>query len=228
MERRDVLKTVGTIGTATVAGGIGALAFFGGSAAAKSTLEVHEPEAVTTDDGTIERVSFGGRFKFEWDGLDQDANYGWYQTETRVRQQGESEFSSWRSHGTDYGQLGASWGGGNDYTQDTGTDGYWQFKFGAYHDNEDYVLAGSVPDNMRPVENPYDTSVFNTDEDGAEKDTVVEFRYTGRVYNGEPGNGGTRLQEDVATGEMIITVGNRAATATTSGSVRGNVDADES
>lgn len=227
MQRRSLLKTAGGIGIGSALGGLGVLGLTGSAAGSEAGLEVHDPEATTTDDGTIERVSFGGRFKFEWDGLDKEADYGWYQIETRVRQQGESNFSGWRSHGTDYGQLGADWGGGNDYTQDTGTDGYWEFKFGAYHDNEDYVLAGDVPDNMRQIENPYNTSVFNTDEDGAEKDTVVDFRYTGRVYNGEPGSGGERLEEDTATGEMLLTIGNQAAEATTSGSVRGNIDADE-
>jgi hypothetical protein len=199
--------------------------FTGGAAAADTNLEATDPSAVTTDDGEIEYVAFGGRLRFEWDGLDENATYGRYKTETRVNT-GDG-WSSWRSHGSDYGELGASWGGSNDYTDDTGTDGYFQFKYGSPYNQQDYAIAGSGG-NTSPAKNKYDTSVFEADTDGGKQETKVQFRKTCQVWNGEPGNGGTKLIEASDTATFTVTVNNRAATATTGGEIEGTIGADES
>lgn len=230
MERRDVLKTTGGIGVGTTIGGLGIFALTGSAAGADAQLEGIDPDAVTTDDGGIQYVAFGGRLRFEWDGLDADATHGFYNTETRVWT-GDS-WSNWRSHGTDYGELGADWGGGNDYTDEGGTDGVFQFKFGEEYGQQDYAIAGTgenVHDHEDGrVANPYDTSVFEADSDGSTKETGVQFRMTCAVYDGEPGNGGSRLVEDAGIADMTVVVNNREAEATTGGEVYGNTGADES
>jgi hypothetical protein len=219
--RRTVLKGVGVAG----AGALGGVFLTRDAAAANTSLEATDPSAVTTDDGEIKYVAFGGRLRFQWDGLDAEAKYGWYRVETRVNT--GSGWSNWRSHGSDYGELGASWGGGNDYTQATGTDGYFQFKYGDEYGNQDYAIAGSGSD-LRDAANKYDTSVFEAGADGGTQETDVQFRMTCRVYDGEPGNGGSKLigASDAAT--FTVTVNNRSATASTGGEVNGEVGADES
>lgn len=231
--RRTVLKGAAAAGVAAMGG----YAFAGSATAANTSLEATSPSAVTTDDGEIKYVAFGGRLRFEWDGLDTGATYGWYKTETRVNT--GNGFSNWRSHGSDYGELGDSsgdsydqgesggWGGTNDSNSGPGTDGFFQFKYGDENNNEDYAIAGSGT-NLRDAANKYKTSVFEADTDGGKQETTVQFRKTCRVYDGEPGNGGSMIIEASDKAKFTVTVKNRTATATTGGEVNGEVGADES
>jgi len=229
MQRRSLLKTVGGIGAASAAGGLGVFVMMGNAAAADAELEGISPDAVTTDDGKVQYVSFGGRLRFEWDGLDSEATYGYYKTETRIWL-GDG-WSDWRSHGSKFGQLGADWGGGNDYTEETGTEGMFQFKFGEEYGQQDYAIAGTgedVIDSDDGVQNPYDTSYFEADTDGGKEETGVQFRMTCAVYDGNPGNGGSRIVDDSGIADITVVVNNREASATTGGEINGNVGADES
>lgn len=226
MERRQLLKGGAAAGATAAMGGIGLFAFTGSAAAADTNLEATSPNAVTTDDGAIKWVAFGGRLRFEWDGLDSEATYGRYKVESRVNTGGG--FSSWRSHGTRYGELAATWGGSNDDTQETGSDGYFQFKYGDENNNQDYAIAGSGT-NLRDAQNKYATSVFEADTDGGQQVTDVQMRFTCSVWDGEPGtSGASKIIEAADEATFTITVNNRAATATTGGEVNGEVGADES
>jgi hypothetical protein len=221
IDRRTVLKGTGTLAATALAG----VAFAGQTTAANTSLEASNPSAVTTDDGEIKYVAFGGRLRFTWDGLDEEATYGWYKVESRVNT--GSGWSNWRSHGADYGQLGDSWGGSNDSTGDTGTDGMFQFKYGHPYGQNSYAIAGSGP-NLLDAANKYDTSVFEADSDGGQQQTTVQFRMTCRVYDGEPGSGGSKLIGKADTAQFTVTVNNREATATTGGEIDPVVGADES
>lgn len=89
MQRRDVLKTAGGIGAATVATGTG-LAAFSGAAAAKNQgqgegvtkfTEFNPDTEVATDQGTIESLSVSDDLGVRYKGLDDDLvavvlNYG--------------------------------------------------------------------------------------------------------------------------------------------------------
>lgn len=224
-DRRTVVKGLGAAGVTGAVGGLGLFAFSGSAAAANTDLEASDPSVVTTDDGEIQYVAFGGRLRFEWDGLDSDATYGWYKVESRVDSGGG--WSSWRNHGSSHGQLGANWGGSNDYTQDTGTDGVFEFKFGTPYGQSSYAIAGSGSD-LRDSLNKYDVSVFEAQNDGGTQGTDVQIRMTCRVYDGEPGNGGTTLIERSDAASFTVTVNNRTATATTGGEITPTVGADES
>ena len=180
---------------------------------------------MTTDGGDIKYVAFGGKLRFEWDGLDSAATYGRYETESRVNQ--GSGWSNWRTHGTDYGELGANWGGDNDYTDDTGSDGVFQFKYGDENGDQDYAIAGSG-DGLRDAARKYDKSVFEAETDGGKQETTVQMRFTAQVWNGEPDNGGSKLIEQSDAAKFTVEVNNRKATATTGGTVNGEVGADES
>jgi hypothetical protein len=225
MQRRQLLKATGAAGATAAAGGFGLVALSGGAAAANTNLEAQDPAVATTDDGEIQYVAFGGRLRFSWDGLESPANYGWYRVETRVDT--GSGWSNWRTHGTDYGELNANWGGPNDDTDQTGTDGRFQFKYGSAYGQPNYAIAGTG-NNLRNSQNKYNTSVFEAGNDGGQQVTDVQFRMTCRVYDGEPGNGGSMLIESSDTAKMTVTVNNREATATTGGEIEGVVGADES
>lgn len=247
MERRKFIKGMGAAGATAAASGIGLAAFTGGAAAADTSLEATDPSAVTTDDGEIKYVAFGGRLRTEWDGLDTEATHGWYEIETRVNTGGG--WSNWRSHGAASGPLGdeqgaanhdgdgafehgeentsGSWGGTNDSNTGPGTDGSFQFKYGDENNNQDYAIAGSG-NNLRDAANKYDTSVFEAGDDGDTQTTEVQFRTTCRLYDGEVGNGGSKLIEDSDEAKFTVTVNNRTATANTGGEINGEVGADES
>lgn len=229
MQRRDILKTAGGIGVGTTAGGLGMLAMTGSAAAGDANLVGFDADAVKTDDGEIQYVSFGGRLRFEWDGLDEEATHGYYDIETRIWL--GDDWSSWRSHGDDAGELGGDWGGGNDYTDDTGTQGLFQFKYGEEYGQQDYAIAGTgenVFDHTDGVENPYDLSHFEAEQDGGTEETTVQYRMTCAVLDDHPDNGGSIIIEDSDIADVVYTVHNREAEATTGGEVHGNTGADES
>jgi len=234
--RRGVLKRGTALGAAAL-GGAGGLAFLTDSArAADTSLEATDPKAVETDDGEIKYVAFGGRLRFEWDGLDTEATHGWFKTETRINT--GSGWSGWRNHGTGSGELGdgsgeyeqgetGGWGGNNDSNSGPGTDGFFQFKYGDDYNNQDYAIAGSGS-NLNDHANKWDTSNFEADTDGGTQQTKVQFRKTCRVYDGEVGGGGSMLIEASDKAMFTVTVNNEEATATTGGEINGEVGADAS
>jgi hypothetical protein len=236
MERRTLLKGIGGAGATAAAGGISWIALTGGAAAADTSLEGASPTAVTTDDGEIQYVAYGGRLRFEWDGLDSEATYGWYKAESRINN-GDG-WTAWRSHGAGSGKLGddsgayeegetGGWGGSNDSNSGPGTEGFFQFKFGSPYGQKDYAISGNGSDVVA-VNNQYNTSQFEVDTDGGKQKTKVQIRKTCRVYDGEPGNGGNIIIEDADKAQFTVTVKNRQAVATTGGEIEGTVGADES
>lgn len=244
MQRRDILKTVGGIGAASAVGGAGLVAMSGVGVAADTELEgPDEAVTATTDDGEIQYVAYGGRLRFEWDGLDEDAQYGGYGVRFRLYNNGSWE--SWVNLGEQSGELGGSWGGDNDYTQATGTDGVFQFKYGSPHGQRDYAIAynddvANNPgdyDDILPVDGDPSTEAldsavsvdkFYADEDGGDDRTVVEVEKTCTVYDGDPNDGGSKLVEDSDRARFEVIIDNRPAEGTTGGEVEGAVGADES
>lgn len=259
MERRDVLKTAGGIGLGTAAGGLGMLALTGSATAADANLEGFDPDAVTTDDGEITYVSYGGRLYFEWDGLDTEATHGSVEVLSRA-QRNDGSWTAWANHGMVSGPLGddpnadghdgdgvfdetegnssGSWGGENDSNSGTGTEGFFQFKFGEPHGQRDYAIAydsesdldtdGDGNNDAIPVENPHSTDRFEANEDGGQNRTKVDIQKVCAVYDGDPTDGGTKLIEDGDAARFEVVVNNREATATTGGEIYGGVEADES
>lgn len=259
MQRRQVLKGATAAGATAATGGLGLFALTGGGAASDTQLEGVQDASATTDDGTVEYVAYGGRLIFTWDGLDTEATYGGYEVESRV-QRDDGSWTSWANHGSGSGPLGDeegaanhdgdgefeegeentanSWGGSNDSNSGTGTDGYFQFKFGSPYGEKDYAIAydsdsnldmdGDGENDVILVNNEWATSRFNENTDGETRSTPVQIRKTCRVYDGDPNNGGTVLIEDADAAQFTVTVENRQATGTTGGEIEGTVGADES
>lgn len=250
LDRRTVLGTVG--GLAVAGSGLAALT---GSAAAGDT-ELEGPDetiTATTDDGEIKFVAYGGRLRFEWDGLDTEATHAEYLVESRVRDYG-GQFTDWRFHGKGSGQLGdfegegnhdgdgvfeegeentaSSWGGDNDSNSGPGTDGWFQFKYGSPYGQDDYAIAYDDANDLSgasPVKNPWSANRFEQATDGGSQSTQVEIRKTCRVYDGDPADDGSSvLVADADTARMLVEVNNRPATGETGGEISGTIGADES
>lgn len=159
-----------------------------------------------------------------------------YEASSRV-QRDDGTWTSWVTHGSDTGPLDGSWGGGNDDTDQTGTDGFFEFKFGEPYNQKDYAIAYDSESDIKddndnyvahPVQNPYGTDRFTADTDGGQNSTKVDIRKVCAVYDGDPNNGGTKLIEAGDTARFKVVVNNRKATATTGGEIEGSVEADES
>lgn len=245
MQRRQLLKGASATGAAVATGGFGLFALSGGAAAADTTLEgPSEAVTATTDDGEIQYVAYGGRLRFEWDGLDEDAMWGGYGV--RFRLYNNDSWEAWVDLGEQYGELGANWGGDNDYTDDTGTDGVFQFKYGSPYGQRDYAIAynddvannsADYDDEIIPVDGDSDTSglqspvsvdKFYAETDGDDDRTVVEIEKRCMVFDGDPENGGAQLIEDTDSAQFEVIITNREATGDTGGEIEGTVGADES
>lgn len=256
MTRRNVLKASGAAASALAIGGAGVA--LTGNAAATSTATLDGPNSAVTaesDDGQILYVAYGGLLRFDWEGLDTEATYGKYKTETRVKDADGNVVSGWKVHGTGSGQLGDdgsvsghdgdgvfeegegnssnSWGGDNDSNSGSGTTGFWQFKFGSPWGQRDYAIAydaeSDVDSNAIAVNKPHAASLFEDDTEGdGPVATEVEIRKTCQVWNGDPTGTGTMLIEDIGTATMPVEVTNQASSGTTSGSLEGTVATDGS
>lgn len=241
LDRRKVLGTVGGLALA----GSGMAAFTGSAAAdGDATLSDASTLKGSNDDGEVQYVAFGGKLTYAWDGLDTEAEYGGYRLRTRVySKEAFGGWSGWQNFGWTNGELGGNWGGDNDHTAETGTKGYFTFKYGKPFNQASYAIAydDEVANNpgdytnyglrLVPESKAYSTDVFSEDDDDSTQRTVVEFEYTCRVYDGDPSDGGTVIQrgktEDTATGRMEVKMTNEPATGDTGGSLSGTMGADE-
>lgn len=243
------MRTLGIAAGSAAVGGIGISAFGDNAAAADAELNSLNPTLeATTDDGEIQYVSYGGRLRFEWDGLDQEATHGGYNVKVRVHTEREGNWSSWRDFGTGTGKLGDeagaknhdgdgtfedgeknspnSWGGENDSNSGPGTDGFFEFRFGDMFGNTDYAIATDGGDyGLRVPSNTFPIGTFESHEDGNDHRSVVEIKKTCFVM---PSADGPRLVEDEAKGRFEVIVSNRPRVGTTSGGIKGDVGADES
>lgn len=70
VNRRTLMKAIGSIGAATAAGGVGTLALTGGAAAAQVNIGAGNPSSMTNDDGDVERVFIEPSLNVTWDGMD--------------------------------------------------------------------------------------------------------------------------------------------------------------
>lgn len=241
-KRRSVLKTLGTVGGGAAVGGAGIWAFTGSAAAeSETTIEPAAVQELSSDDGSLRFVAVGGKLRFDWDGLDTNPTHGAYASRVRLaasRFDGGS--TGWVNLGEQSGELGGSWGGDNDYTQDAEKEGHFTFRFGHEFGQRDYALTytddvteDDGPTGLHLIDDPsqdgsqppIDPSLFTATEDGGSTYTILQIEYTCRVYDGDPTNGGTVLVEDGDVGEVPVDLKNEEATGDTSGQLDGSSDA---
>lgn len=261
VNRRTVLEGFGAVGGTALAGGSILAAFASTAVAGHTTISDASTKAITTDDGKIWFVAQGGRLRYEWDGLNQEAQFGEYEVRARVHD--GTTWTAWRDFGSDTGPLGDeadagthdgdgvfeegeentpnSWGGDNDSNSGTGTDGFFQFKFGALFGQKSYAIAynddvAADPDSygangliLVPYPPAFDLALFEAGADGETQEATAEFEYTCRVYDGDPNDGGVPIGvPDSARGRMPVEVTNRPAEGHTSGGLDTELGGDTS
>ncbi|WP_225335358.1 hypothetical protein [Halomicrobium urmianum] len=69
-DRRSVLKMLGAGGAAAAGGGFGLTALTGSGAAATTDISASNPEALTSDDGSVDEVFVKPSLSVSWDGFD--------------------------------------------------------------------------------------------------------------------------------------------------------------
>ncbi|WP_225335356.1 hypothetical protein [Halomicrobium urmianum] len=69
-DRRSVLKYLGTSGVVAAGSGLGLTMFSGSGAAASADISASNPEALSSDDGTVDEVFIKPSLSVSWDGFD--------------------------------------------------------------------------------------------------------------------------------------------------------------
>lgn len=189
MDRRSVLKGIGTLGIAGAGVGAGTFANTGQAAEVSGTFTLSNAQAVTTDTGEVEYVRVDADFQVDWDGFDQPAAKVHFRDEVVVRPNEENqssviykgmsdEFDSWSPEGGNQG-----WGGPGEYSSGNGTEG-------SFHVDIDWNVlgdssAGSASEGAaRSVEDPAELlSLIEADEDGNTKTSTIVHRKRFRFFN---------------------------------------------
>lgn len=84
MERRTLLKSLGSIGAVTAVGGVGFFAMSSDAAAAQVSIGATNPGTVSNDRGTIDRVTANPTFNVQWTNLDDAVGKVFYLVEANV------------------------------------------------------------------------------------------------------------------------------------------------
>jgi hypothetical protein len=190
MNRRDILKMAGGIGTATA---IGTGALMLGSRGARATGGANYGSAnVTSDDGSVDYVAIYGDSIVTWDGFDSPAASFRLTIDVEVIQDWDGQTAaSQQVHQTDryqleedgdWGQEGESYTIGNSDT-DEATAGTIKSDVGldsqGNHDPEiDWHIIGSDPDNYGLPNNPIDASALSTPDNGGTREFTVRVKTT--------------------------------------------------
>jgi hypothetical protein len=241
MQRRNLMKTLGGLAATGATAGLGISAMSGGVAAATSQLNISDPSAVTTDDGSIKWVAVQAYLRTEWDGFDEDIHYVRYIDKVTIRP--NSDNNTYTINDTISDDLGDgesagsdtddSWGGdtgwhGGEHFSPSGKEGYIHvdIDWGICQENRDnlYNNGYMLPENPAPVDN------LEADTDGATKDSTVRFTKVVRLYgsgtdnNGDPNNPLTGpnssygVSDPTASVDLAVSVTNQEGTATTADS----------
>jgi len=242
--RRQVIGGIGGIGATALAGGIGLTALSG--SVAGSNLSISDPNAVTTDDGNIQRVTVALDHEATWDGFDRPVDAVAYWDRITLRPNNEAvehvvydnrdapvllENYSSKGDGSD------GWGGPGEYVEGLGDPSSQHYKESGtvYADINWNIVVDPNYASAKSVETPFEIdgeSVLEPTKDGNTKDNVIE--YEKRVYFYEEGAGEKtsddgsvtdlgRLSGDGVTeytssvGEFTLSVTNEASTDDGSG-----------
>ena len=188
MQRRDLLKTVGGVTAAGIAGGAGAAALAGTGAAAQLDNLTVTGSTITTDDGTIDDATVTVDGLGEYDGVDEEVTSVEFIVEAFVPGtigSGEYETVATKSFAvSDHASLGSSAGS----IEFTG-------------------LGGSLLDNTG-----YTAEDFEASDDGSKNQREVDFRLTFNVKS----NGTTVIQAQ-ETNAAVYTVENEESSASAGG-----------
>ena len=210
MERRNLLKTVGVVGTGAVASGAGILALTGGASA--SFNQDYSEVTATTDDGELQHVSIYGQSTVTWDGFDDPATQFKIINEAQV---GDSEYVELNDTGMV--QLSNDDWGDNESLSGEGTSGTIETSIGVkpngtHNPANDWVILGDDPesDYDLPVNSIPISEAPVTTEDGETNSFTIEISNTYRWYDS---NGGLIFSKTFNS-SLPVSVTNEKAQAT--------------
>lgn len=242
MERRDVLKSVGGIGTASVLGLGGVMAFSGSAAAVSNTLNITNSD-VSNEDGDLSKVVMGLNHTVEWDNFDVGVDAVSYTDKITIKNQAgnvqgtHTLLDDYMVDFEDFGATGTgsgSWGNNESYDFDV-------------VDEDDTgpgpsVLDGSLTANIlwtvladpnisnpaQSLETPAilgsDVNDLDVDTDNSSETYTITHEKIVKFYREGPNGGYAQLGSDgtfaqsKATGEYKVTVGNKKASESSTGS----------
>lgn len=222
MNRRSILKAIGSIGAAGAAGG-GALLALSGSATATASQDFGSA-SLTSDDGTVDHVAIFGDSRVEWEGFESSAE----SFTIDIAIDGDRLSSPVQIHSAGpYDLTASSWGGDGERFSGAGTSGWIESDIG--YDNggggrnpEKYwiiVAPGGDPTNANHPASGYGlppsavgASTYEVDQDGNTVTFGLDVESTYTWYPTTDGSGSPIFQKTF-TSNITLTVNNVAASA---------------
>lgn len=237
MQRRDFVKAVGSIGTASIAG-LGAAALSSGAAAASSNLTISDT-SLSNDDGDVTQVGVAITHDASWDGFDKSVDAVSYRDVIKkVQGNGTIAATHVLYDNTDAPVLLANWsgsgdsngwGGDGEYTTGPGTSGT------VNADIDWTVLAENPSTAANSVESPGNLSDFGLDNATDNSSEQTTLRYVKEVSFYTTDSSGSYTSDDGSTtlalmggddgtvadtraeGDFVVTVTNEEVTTSSSG-----------
>lgn len=217
MDRRDFVKTVGGIATASATGGAAFLAATGG-ASATAGGSIDNPSTATSDDGEISYVAVQSTGRLTWDGFDTPAARARIMTYVTLKQDGSAVWGEGLINDTGQFELTSSWGGdGEDVSlsgdHSAGQSGYIasDIDWGICQKNRE----NNYNDGYGLPTDPAPTAPFTAAADGSEESTKVVLRTVYLLFDSSgnelTGQSGYPARPESST-SFTVTVQNDQAT----------------
>lgn len=227
------MKGVGATGALTVGGS--ALLFSSTQSAVAASFTISDPNAVTSDDGSLRYVRLQAAQRVEWDGFDTAVDRARYIDRVTIRPNSNDvtvkvndttsqPLDQWSGDGDSNG-----WGGDGEYTSGPGQAGFVRA-------DVDWNIVGAADETLPPeeggarsIEDPAaELDLLEVDTDGASKDSTIVFEKEVRLLDAN-GNeiAGPGGPYDAATSSdsFTVSVTNEAATTSTNGGGSASVGA---
>jgi hypothetical protein len=232
MQRRDILKTMGGIAGASVAGGAGFAALTGGATATAGS-DIADPPAVETDDGTIRWVAVQTTGRLTWDGFDTAAKQARIMIYVTLKQDGSNVWGENLIHDTGMFDLTSDWGGSGEDISLSGdsTDGQAGYiasdtDWGILQEDRNNIYNNGYP---LPTD-PAPVAPLTAESDGSTEQTRIVLRSVYLLFDADgnelTGQSGYPSRPE-SSSSFVVTVNNQTAT-TGFGDEDGDGDTDDS
>lgn len=223
MERRNLLKTLGGIGTAAAVGG---LSLFATSSASATGGSDFGSASLSSDDGTVDHVAIFGDGRVEWDGFEEVA-----QSFEIITEIGGDRLNSRQqiNKSGPHDLTASSWGGANETFSGAGMSGYIEsdIGYGSSENKAESVYWIIVAPNGNPSEADHPASDYGlpssavpasnyeVDQDGKTNNYNIKVHNTYRWYD-TTDDSGNLIFEKTFTSNITLTVTNEPESATSS------------
>jgi hypothetical protein len=223
MERRQLLKGIGGIGTLAAVGGASFL--LSGSAAATGGMDFGSA-SLSSDDGTVDHVAIFGDGRVEWDGFETEAKSFNIITEiggdrlnnrVQINESGPHDLTA------------SSWGGSNETFSGAGTSGYIESDIGYgsgenRNENSYWIIVAPKGDPSQANHPASDYGLpmsaveaakYEVGTDGKTNNYNIKVHTTYQWFDDTTGSGNL-IFEKTFTSNITLTVTNEPQTASSS------------